>query len=318
MPTLDIVMDASFWAATIALSAPFAFGVLGAVVCARAGVVHLGIEGIFVAGAFAGALASQLGGEAWDGMMAAAAAGGLFGLLLGALIGPCGAAQPLAGIAVTLLAASLAHGAMRLFVAAAPDAARSVPLSLIEPSLPADWPAAVATLLQQTPLVYLVILLALAVSYVLGRTPLGLVLKACADNPAAVEAQGRSVHGLRFGAAIAGSVMMAIGGASLTLAAATSFRLDLVGGRGFVCLALAAAAGWRPMLAIAAVLPLGAIEAVRVHFAPSLAGSGTVDVLAFLPHAFALVVLIAARTRTRGLSALGSSFVRARDAARPL
>jgi general nucleoside transport system permease protein len=316
MPTLDIVMDASFWATTIALSAPFAFGVLGAIVCARAGVIHLGIDGIFIAGAFAGALASQLGGGAWDGVMAAAAVGGLFGLLIGALIGPCGAAQPLAGIAVTLLAASLAHGAMRLFVAGAPDAARSVPFSPVEPPLPAEWPTAVATILQQTPLVYIAILLALAVSYVLGRTPLGLALKACGDNPAAVEAQGRSVHGLRFGAAIAGSVMMAIGGAGLTLATAASFRLDL-GGRGFVCLALAAAAGWRPMLAIAAVLPLGAIEAARVHLAPSLAESGTADVLAFLPHAFALVALIAAGTRTRGLSALGSSFVRARDSARP-
>jgi simple sugar transport system permease protein len=102
----------------------------------------------------------------------------------------------------------------------------------------------------------------------------------------------------------------------MTLAAATAFRLDLVGGRGFVCLAIAAAAAWRPGLAVVAVLPLGAIEAMRANLPAELAGSVQADLLAILPHVLALVALVAAGVRPRALAALGLAFPRVRDAGR--
>ena len=57
----DILLQANFWAATIRIATPLIFGVLGALICERAGVLNLGIEGIFVAGAMAGWLAVYLG-----------------------------------------------------------------------------------------------------------------------------------------------------------------------------------------------------------------------------------------------------------------
>ncbi|RTL86516.1 ABC transporter permease, partial [Ancylobacter aquaticus] len=69
---LDILTQANFWAATIRIATPLIFGVLGALLCERAGVLNLGIEGIFVAGAMSGWLAVYLGLPLWGGVLVAA------------------------------------------------------------------------------------------------------------------------------------------------------------------------------------------------------------------------------------------------------
>jgi len=48
---LDILTSVSFWVATLRIATPLVFGVLGVLLCERAGVLNLGIEGIMVAGA---------------------------------------------------------------------------------------------------------------------------------------------------------------------------------------------------------------------------------------------------------------------------
>ena len=58
---LHLLVAPSFWAAVLRLATPLIFGSLGALVCERAGVLNLGIEGIMVAGAFLGWLAVYLG-----------------------------------------------------------------------------------------------------------------------------------------------------------------------------------------------------------------------------------------------------------------
>ncbi len=57
MEILDILLGASFWAAAIRIATPLIFGALGELICERAGVLNLGIEGIMIAGALAGWMA---------------------------------------------------------------------------------------------------------------------------------------------------------------------------------------------------------------------------------------------------------------------
>jgi simple sugar transport system permease protein len=71
--------------------------------------------------------------------------------------------------------------------------------------------------------------------YVMNRTGLGVAIKAVGDNPNSVDAQGLSVYGLRIGAIVAGSALMALGGAFLTMSAFDAFSLEWsMGGVGFV------------------------------------------------------------------------------------
>ncbi len=51
---LDILISASFWAAVIRIASPLIFATMGELICERAGVLNLGIEGIMVIGAFTG------------------------------------------------------------------------------------------------------------------------------------------------------------------------------------------------------------------------------------------------------------------------
>ena len=43
---IDILLSTSLWAAVLRIATPLIFGVLGALLCERAGVLNLGIEGI--------------------------------------------------------------------------------------------------------------------------------------------------------------------------------------------------------------------------------------------------------------------------------
>ena len=71
----------AFWVAVLRIATPLIFGTLGVLLCERAGVLNLGIEGIMVAGAFAGWLAVYAGAPLWVGVAVAALTGAAFGLL---------------------------------------------------------------------------------------------------------------------------------------------------------------------------------------------------------------------------------------------
>ena len=71
--TLELLTSAAFWAAVLRIATPLILGTLGVLLCERAGVLNLGIEGIMVAGAFAGWLAVFQGASLWTGVAVAAA-----------------------------------------------------------------------------------------------------------------------------------------------------------------------------------------------------------------------------------------------------
>ncbi len=114
MDILDILLSASFWAAAIRIASPLIFAALGELICERAGVLNLGIEGIMVVGAFAGWMTVYAGGGLWMGVGVAMAAGMLFGLLHGTLTVPFGLSQHVVGLGITLLATSLTYFCYRL------------------------------------------------------------------------------------------------------------------------------------------------------------------------------------------------------------
>src|SRR4026209_2599615 len=111
---LDILLSASSWAAAIRIATPYMFGVLGALLCERSGVLNLGIEGIFTAGALAGWLSVYLGCGLWTGVLIAALTGAVFGLLHALLTVPLGLSQHVTGIGITLLATSVSYFGYRV------------------------------------------------------------------------------------------------------------------------------------------------------------------------------------------------------------
>ncbi len=102
---------------------------LGELICERAGVLNLGIEGIMVVGAFAGWMAVYAGAGLWWGVGVACSSAWCSGCLHAMLTVPFGLSQHVVGLGITLLATSSSYYAYRLMPAggdlAAPD--RAVP-----------------------------------------------------------------------------------------------------------------------------------------------------------------------------------------------
>ncbi len=265
MDILEILLSASFWTAAIRIASPLIFAALGELICERAGVLNLGIEGIMVVGAFAGWMAVYLGGGLWFGVAVAMASGMLFGLLHGTLTVPFGLSQHVVGLGITLLATSLTYYCYRL---ALPEVTSPPKIEAFQPfeiPLLSDIPLIGPALFAQTPLTYLAYILVIVVSVTLYRTPLGLALRAAGENPAAVEAQGLSVTAIRMGAVMVGSGLMAVGGAFLTMSAFNSFFFEMVNGRGWICIALVVFGSWRPGKTLLGAVLFAAFDALQIR-----------------------------------------------------
>ncbi|WP_420333527.1 ABC transporter permease [Roseibium sp.] len=294
---IEILLSANFWAAALRIATPLIFGVIGALICERAGVLNLGIEGIFTAGAMAGWMAVWLGAGLWGGVLVAAGAGALFGLIHAILTVPLGLSQHVSGIGVTLFATSLSYFIYRT---ALPDVSSPPRIDAFQPlDIPvlSELPFIGPALFQQTPLTFLALFLVLATAYVLYRTPLGLAIQAVGDNPAAVESQGLSVYAIRMGTVVAGSAIMALGGAFLTMSAFDAFFFGMVNGRGWICIALTVFASWRPGKALIGALLFGAFDAFQVRLQTEVGSFIPGQIFLMMPYILSIAALIVVARR---------------------
>ena len=305
MDIVEILLSASFWAAAVRIASPLIFATMGELICERAGVLNLGIEGIMVAGAFAGWMAVYAGTGLWAGVFIAMAAGMLFGLLHATLTVPFGLSQHVVGLGITLLATSAAYYAYRLALPEVSSPPRITPFQPFEVPLLSDIPILGQALFNQTPLTYLAFLIVGLTAFVLYRTPLGLALRAAGENPSAVEAQGLSVTALRMGAVIIGSGLMAVGGAFLTMSAFDSFFFEMVNGRGWICIALVVFGAWRPGKALLGALLFAAFDALQIRLQQT--GLGALvpyQIFLMIPYILSILALILMSRRAEVPAAL--------------
>ena len=302
---IDILISASFWAAVVRIASPLIIATMGELICERAGVLNLGIEGIMVVGAFTGWMAVYQGMPLWGGVGVAMGAGMLFGLLHSILTVPFGLSQHVVGLGVTLLATSTSSFAYRLILPEVTSPPKIEPFQPIEIPLLSDIPLLGEALFSQTALSYAAFGLAALTAWVLFHTPLGLALRAAGENPAAVEAQGLSVTGLRMGAVIVGSGLMAVGGSFLTLSAFSSFFFEMVNGRGWICVALVVFGAWRPGKAVLGALLFAAFDALQIRLQQTPIGALLpYQVFLMAPYVLSILALIAMSRRAEVPAAL--------------
>ncbi len=291
---LQILLSESFWAASLRIATPLIFGVLGALLCEKSGVLNLGIEGIFVAGAMAGWMAVWAGAGLWGGVVVAAMAGGFFGLIHAILTVPLGLSQHVSGLGVTLFATSVSYFFYRTALPDVTSPPRIEPFRALDIPVLSDLPFLGPVLFQQTAMTMLALVMVALVWYVLNRTALGVALQAVGDNPDSVDAQGLSVYGLRIGAVVAGSALMALGGAFLTMSAFDAFFFGMVNGRGWICIALVIFASWRPGKALLGALLFGAFDALQVRLQTEVGALVPGQVFLMAPYILSIFALVIA------------------------
>jgi len=310
MEMIAILGSQGLWEAVLRIATPLIFGTLGALLCERAGVLNLGIEGIMAFGALIGWLAVFNGTGLWTGLLVAALSGAVFGLLHAVLTVPLGLSQHVTGLGITLFASSLAYFIFRLSVplAASPPTIR--PFQPVELGIIGDIPFLGPVLSSQTAPTYLAFAIALILMYVLFRTPLGLAIRMTGENPHAAEAQGINPVRVRFACIMVGSAMMAMGGAFLTLSAFNSFFPTMIQGRGWVCIALVVFASWRPGWALTGALLFALVDAYQLRLQSVLEDSIPYQLFLMAPYIAAIAVLAVTARRARVPQALMTPYRR--------
>jgi general nucleoside transport system permease protein len=282
---IDILVNPAFWTAVLRIATPLILGTLGVLLCERAGVLNLGIEGIMVAGAFTGWLAVYLGAPLWAGVVAAAMTGMAFGLLHAFLTVGLALSQHVCGLGITLLATALSYFGYRVSFPKVTTPPTITPLAEMA------W-LPVPILQTQTSLTLLALLLVPVLTYALYRTPLGLAVRMVGENPQAAEGQGVSVAATRTLAIVAGSALMGIAGSFLTLAAFNAFFFNMVNGRGWICVALVVFASWRPGKALLGALLFAFFDALQLRLQQSGDAVLPYQLYLMLPYVLSIVALI--------------------------
>jgi general nucleoside transport system permease protein len=288
---IDTIWAASFWVAVFRIAAPLILGTLGVLLCERAGVLNLGIEGIMVAGAFTGWYTVYHGHHLWIGIAAAALIGGLFGLLHALLTVRLALSQHVAGLGLTLFATSMTYFAYRVLFPKV-----STPPTIEAFTGVQGWLSAVPWfgpfLGELSAVTYLSLVLVALLAWMLNRTPLGLAIRMVGENPAAAESGGIDVQQIRTLAVVLGSMLMGVAGAFLTTVAFNAFFFNMINGRGWICIALVVFASWRPGKALLGALLFGFFDALQLRLQQSAEIAIPYQIYLMIPFVLSIFALI--------------------------
>jgi simple sugar transport system permease protein len=208
----------------------------------------------------------------------------------GVLTVPLALSQHVSGLGITLFAASVASYAYRVSFPNVTTPPTIVPFAEMRG-------LGIPVLSAQTPLTLVALALVPIVAWILMRTPLGLAVRMVGENPAAADAQGLDVVAVRIGAIVAGSALMGVAGAFLTLSAFNSFYFQMVNGRGWICVALVVFAGWRPGKALLGALLFAFFDAMQLRLQQADAGVVPYQAWLMLPYALSILALVAVARR---------------------
>lgn len=251
---------ASVLAITLALTPSVLYATFGEIIGQRGGIVNLGIEGVMLIGAAVGFAAAVWTGSAYFGLLAGAAAGLGFNMIMAYVVIRRGANQLASGFAVYFLG-----GGISMLVGARYIGSDVGGLPQLSPpslgSLPSPWDQ----VFSQDILVWLIVPAALAVWWVLYRTRWGLRLRAVGEDKDFAYASGIHTARMQTSALAAAGALYGIAGTDLTLSYTKTWQDGLTSGRGFIAIAIVMFALWSPARAIAGALLFSAAVAIGIQ-----------------------------------------------------
>lgn len=239
MNLIQLIFSTDFIYMWIRVATPILFASLGAVVCTRAGVVNLGLEGIMLISALAGVLGSAFG----HSLVAGVAAGLLAAMAVSALFAyfhlVLKANNVLCGTAVNTMASGLTVFVLQLATGEKGNSSSLKSLAFPEVEIPLirDIPVVGTILSGHNALTYLAVMMVVLVWFFLYKTPAGLRMRAVGENPDAASSVGQNVVKIQFLAIVLCGLLTGLGGMYLSMGYLNMFVRDMTAGRGFISLA---------------------------------------------------------------------------------
>lgn len=287
---------------TLALTIPITLGALCGTISERGGIIMLGVEGMMLMGAFSAVLGSYVTGSAIIGVLFAMLVGGLLGFLYCLFCLKFKAHQSVIGVGLNLFASGITkvllkaiwgQEGMSTFV----DTIGKVNLPRLK-SIPVIGPI----FFDQSPFLYLTLVIVAAVWFVFYRSKFGLRYRAIGDHPLAVRTVGVDVNRYRYIALTIAGMLAALGGSFLSVCYNNLFVADMVSGRGFMALAASIFGGWTPLGCLLASMVFAFAQALSYSMSDL---SIPIYFIQMVPYVTTLLILMVTGRRVRGPEALG-------------
>ena len=328
---------------TLIYAVPLMIVALAGVFAERSGIINLALEGIMIFGAFCGVLFVRLMQSseavlAWKAagdwvalqglellaMLAAAAMGAVFSLLLSFASINLRADQTIGGTALNLMAPALVLFLIRILVnqntlqMATGDAASWFMIKKTTLGIPKDAELGFLgnTLINKVYLAtYVCILVFIILSIILYKTRFGLRVRSCGENPQAADSLGISVHRMRYAGTTISGALAGMGGFVYALTTANCSANGDVAGFGFLALAVMIFGNWKPLNIAGASLLFGLFKCIAAAYSSlDINGDGVfwlADIgvsshfYRLLPYIITLVVLALTSKSSRAPKAEG-------------
>jgi simple sugar transport system permease protein len=304
----------------MAFSLPLFIIAIGGIYSEGSGITNLALEGFLGFGAFCGGLAVALfGGSMPQGTsmylaFAMAALGGMVFAMLHALL--CihfKADQVISGVVMNVLSAALTAFLANQINASVFGKASNKFMLEVSPRFTVPGLSRIPVLGGFFTSVYLfevlIILVALVMSYVLYRTPVGMRIRSSGDNPQAVDAAGGNVARIRFGAVMTSGALAGLGGMCFAYSISTNFSPSIYAGFGYLSIAAMIFGNWRILPTFFACILFGFARSGGYYLVTKLElPSSYSDLVLTLPYVTTLVLLIFFSRSNRAPRALGEIY----------
>ena len=295
---------------------------IGGIYSERSGVTNLALEGLQGAGAFVGALVAifmmqALGPDSqlpyYAAFLFAMIGGMVYAMLHAVLCVNFKANQVISGVVINILAMALTSFLTKVVNRVVFDA----PSDKFVLGVSGRWtipviseiPVIGAVFKDIYPFEVIIVVVAVIAWYVLYKTKYGLHLRACGDNPHAVDAAGIDVAKVRFSAVMVSGALSGLAGMCFAYSISANFSGNIYVGYGYLSIAALIFGNWKIVPTLAACLLFGLAKSggYQIVQAAGMPSSYS-DLVMILPYVVTLLLLVFFSKHNRAPRALGEIY----------
>jgi ABC-type uncharacterized transport system permease subunit len=282
---------------TLSKAVPLTLGAMAGILCERAGVVNIAIEGMMLAGAFGGAFIGSLAGNIWAGVAAGVGIGVFLGVIHSLLSITYKSNQIVSGTVINILATGLTSYFSAKFLQSHKDWNNPGIFQPIEIPGLSKIPLIGPILFDNNMYVYAMFAFLFIMQFALFYTRWGLRHRSVGEHPRAADTLGINVIRTRWIAVLLGGAMAGFAGSYFTLGSVGRFDEVMTAGRGFIALAAMIFGNWMPFGSFGAGLLFGFFDALASKLA-ILGIQIPSQFLLMLPYVITIVVIAGVVGRT--------------------
>lgn len=306
----------------LAFALPLFIIAIGGIYSERSGITNLALEGLLGFGAFVGALfvtltadwyAAQSQVPVYVAIVFSMLGGALYAMLHALLCVKLKANQVISGVVINILAMALTSFLTsqingNVFGSPSNKFQLGVSQRFTVPGL-SRIPLLGAVFTDVYPFEVIILVVALIAWYVLYRMRFGMRLRACGDNPHAVDAAGVNVARIRFIAVMVSGALSGLGGICFAYSISANFSPTIYVGSGYLAIAALIFGNWNIIPTLGACLLFGLARSGGYKLAQVMSlSSSYFDLVLTLPYILTLLLLIFFSKTNRAPRALGEIY----------